>query len=207
MTHDRSDAELAPGRSGGGRRQGLVSAPELVNRLSREKPPELRRGHIGQCKWDNGFNLWLFTNDSKGRMTTAVFFNLEPVDDNDKNTLQDAYNKGLVPVTMLLRTYPNGGTPDEQEAANAKLGEARKKEVGDYKDYVQSHAKMFVLSDGTGKGKDLIPDKGFYNALIYQWTRTDNAVTVYRLQAPAEATGDAKWVEYKKIKGNGDLNP
>ncbi len=113
----------------------------------------------------------------------------------------------MAPVNKLLKDFPVNGTDELKAAARKELSEARTKALSEAEDYVLSRTNKLIESDGTGKGNDLVPDKGFYNALEYKWTRADNNVVVYRLQAPAAAGGNPTWTVYDKIKANGEVGP
>jgi RHS repeat-associated protein len=166
--------------------------------------------HCGHCFWFDGFNSFLWSYDTQGRVTHALFFNVEPSNVGDKNNFEAKIQELDKPVGEAFSKFPMEGTDKEKQAAWGEIGKAQEKEMSQLKDYFRDNAKLFIESDGSGKmvigkaNRDLVPDKGYYNALMYEWTRKDNKVVVYRLKAPEKAEGKANWVEYKKIKGNGE---
>jgi uncharacterized protein RhaS with RHS repeats len=169
--------------------------------------------HLGHCFWVNGYNVFKFAVNGKGQVTDAVFFNVEPLDPADKAAFDAAIRKFEEPVMALTRRFPADGTAEQKEAARAKIGEAQLKAMSQTQEYFQNNAARLIKSDGSGnmvirgKNRDLIPDKGYYNALMYKWTRKDNQTVVYRPKEPEKVGDKAQWVEYKKIKGNGEVAP
>jgi hypothetical protein len=161
---------------------------------------------FGACKWVNGYNVWISAPNREGRIANAVFLNLETYDPDDKATLDRVFDEYALPGDRLAKRFPVDGTAAEKEAAYKKLELARLKEMEQTLEYVKTHARMFIRSNGTGdqiirgENRDLIPDKGYYNALLYKWSRRDDAIIVYRLRGPAN---DPQWVVYKKVKGDG----
>jgi len=165
---------------------------------------------LGECKWLNGHNLFFYAFDDKRNLSTAVLFNVEPIANSDKAKITQAFKDAVAPSDKLMKDFPKNGTAADMQKARAELTKADLKSIADFQDWIQQNAKIFVESAGGsvkigGKERDFIPDKGYYNILMYKWALKDGQTVVYRLKAPDKVGDPAKWVEYKKIKGDGEV--
>ena len=153
----------------------------------------------------NGYNVGFAVEDESGNFTTVAFFNLDPLSTTFKRYMNEDIAKMMRPLNHARRDFPTTGTAEEKKAATERIINAETELITNFEKYVAEHADQFYLSEGKEDPRDIVPDKNYYNALEYKWTKASGKVVVSRLMQTA--AGTPEWMVYNRIAGNGQVSP